>query len=154
MTISPGFKALATLLMVAVALVVAPPTARAGSYATTIHIDTVAGGGNYLPLTFHWGGPFELHFTHTTDVSTADLMQLAQSHQNVGTATLELALLGTATITLAMSDVRIAAVQEDGGSDGPVETVVLSFRSVTYTFQPLLANGQKAGPPVTIVWQK
>jgi type VI protein secretion system component Hcp len=144
-----GLKKLVGMGAVLGALLVAPATAYAGLFAIDAHVDGVTGGGNYTPTSFRWSAPFQVSFTHTTDNSTVDLMQLAQSHQVVGTATLNLTLLGTANITLQLSGVRIENVQEDGSSDGPAETVVLSFNEVTYTFQPLLPNGQKNGPPVT-----
>lgn len=146
-----GLRAVVALATVAGAALLAP-TASAGSYALDVHVDGIAGGGNYIPSYFDWTEPFEIQFTHTTDPSTAALMAAAQDHHDVGNAVLHQTLLGTAAITLAMSGVHIEAVHEKGGNDGPVEIVELRFRSVTYTFQPLLANGQKAGPPVTFTW--
>ena len=128
------------------------------SYAIDVHVDGVtSGGGNYTPTSFKWNGAFEASFAHLTDTSTGELMQLAQSNQNVGTAILHETLQGTPTITLAMTDVRVAAVREDGDSsdpNGPSETVVLHFKTITYTFQSVLPNGQKNGPPVVLTLSK
>jgi type VI protein secretion system component Hcp len=133
------------------AVLVAPP-ASALSYAVDVHVDGIPGGGNYQPTSFDWTEPFEVQFNHTTDSTTAALMAAAQDHRELGNAVLHQTLLGTATITLAMSGVHIEAVHEKGNIEGPVEIVELRFRTVTYTFQPLLPNGQKAGPPVTFTW--
>ena len=38
--------------------------------------------------------------------------------------------------------------------NGPQETVVLQFRTVVYTYQPVTPTGQKAGPPVTITFNR
>jgi type VI protein secretion system component Hcp len=130
------------------------PSAHAGSYGLDVHVDGIAGGGNYYPTTFHWMDPFEVTFNHTTDASTGPLMQAAMDHKELGNAVLHQTLLGSATITLAMSGVHVEAVHEEGGNNGPEETVVLRFRQVTYTFQALLPNGQKSGPPVTITWKR
>jgi type VI protein secretion system component Hcp len=146
-----GVRAVVALATVAGAVLVAP-RANAGSYGLDAHIDGCPNGGNYTPTSFHWIDMGEVQFTHTTDNSTAALMHLADSHQEVGNAVLHQTLNGTATITLAMSGVHIEAVREEGGSNGPEETIVLRFRQVTYTFQPLLPNGLKNGPPVTFTW--
>lgn len=146
-----GLRAFAALATIAGGLFVALP-AHAGSYGVDVHIDGIAGGGNYYPTDFHWTDPFEVTFNHTTDASTGPLMQAAMDHHELGNAVLHQTLLGTATITLNMSGVHVEAVHEEGGNGGPVETVVLRFRKVTYTFQALLPNGQKSGPPVTVNW--
>jgi hypothetical protein len=141
------------LATVAGAVLVAPG-ASAGSFALDVHMDGIAGGGNYTPSSFDWTEPFVVQFSHTTDTSTAALMAAAQDHRDLGNAVLHQTLLGTAAITLAMSGVHVEGVKEKGSSDGPVEVVELRFRSVVYTFQPLLPNGQKAGPPVTFTWNR
>ena len=84
-------------------------------------------------------------------------MALAQSRQVVGTATVAETLNGTATITLQMSGVHVEAVHESGDvndPNGPVETVVLRFTQVVYTFQPITPTGQRAGPPVIVTWKR
>jgi type VI protein secretion system component Hcp len=143
---------------VVAALAVSSATARAGLYVLDIHIDGTPDGGDYTPSFFRWSEPFELSFQHSTDNTTANLMALAQTRTHVTSATLHQTFpfpaSGTATITLAMTDVVIKAVHEEGGSDGPLETVVLDFKSVTYTFQPLLPNGQKNGPPLSFTWSR
>lgn len=144
-------RTVAALATVAGAMAVAPE-ANAGSYALDVHIDGCPNGGNYGPTGFHWTDPFEVTFTHTTDNTTAALMGFARDHRELGNAVLHQTLNGTATITLAMGGVHIQDVHEEGGSNGPEETVVLRFRQVTYTFQALLPNGQKAGPPVSFTW--
>jgi hypothetical protein len=148
-----GLKGVAALASVVGALLVAP-VADAGTYAIDVHIDGIAGGGNYYPTYFHWTDPFQVTFNHTTDPSTGPLMQAAQDHHDLGNAVLHQTLSGTATITLAMTGVHIDGVHEEGGTNGPEETVALGFKQVTYTFQALLPNGQKSGPPVTITWKR
>ena len=148
-----GLRAVVGLATVAGAVLVAP-VASAGSYALDVHIDGCPNGGNYQPTSFHWTELGEVSFTHTTDNSTAALFSFAQDHRELGNAVLHQTLQGTATITLAMSGVHIETVHEEGGSNGPEETVELRFRQVTYTFQPLLPNGQKAGPPVSFTWKR
>jgi hypothetical protein len=151
-----GLKAIAGAVTLAGALFAAPHTAMAGAYGLDVHVDGVTGGGNYSPGGYHWGDdPFVLAFTHTTDASTAALQALAQGKQEVGTALLHVTLQGTATVTLQMSGVRVESVKEDGDpNNGPLETVTLRFRKVVYTFQPMLPNGQKNGPPVTFTWNR
>jgi type VI protein secretion system component Hcp len=148
-----GVRAVVALATVAGAVLVAP-RANAGSFVLDAHIDGCPNGGNFTPSSFHWIDMGEVQFTHVTDNSTAVLMHLADSHQEVGNAVLHQTLNGTATITLTMGGVHIEAVHEEGGSNGPEETIVLRFRQVTYTFQPLLPNGLKNGPPVTFTWQR
>jgi hypothetical protein len=142
--------------VVAGALVAAPRAAVAGGYGLDVHVDGVAGGGNYSPGGYHWGDdPFTLAFTHATDSSTAALQGLAQGHREVGTALLHVTIQGTATVTLQMSGVNVDSVKEEGDpNNGPLETVTLKFRKIVYTFQPLLPNGQKNGPAVTFTWQR
>lgn len=148
-----GPRGLAALATVAGALLVAP-VANAGAYAEDVHIDGIQGGGNYYPTYFHWDEPFAVSFSHAPDPSTGALMQAAMGHREVGNAVLHQTLLGNAAITLQMSGVTVDAVKEEGGNNGPEETVVLRFRQVTYTFQALLPNGQKSGAPVTVTWRR
>jgi hypothetical protein len=148
-----GLRAVLALATVAGAVLVAP-RASAGNFGLDVHLDGIAGGGNYTASSFDWAEPFVVQFNHTTDTSTAALMTAAQDHRELGNAVLHQTLSGTATITLAMSGVHVEGVKEKGGNDGPVEVVELRFRQVVYTFQPLLPNGQKAGPPVTFTWTR
>lgn len=143
-----GLRAVVALATAAGAVLVAPG-AHAGNFAVDVHVDGIAGGGNYTASSFEWLDPSAVRFDHTTDSSTGALQAAAQSHNELGNAVLHQTLMGTATITLAMQGVRVESVRERGDSNGPVESVELRFRSVTYTYQPLLPNGQKAGPPVT-----
>lgn len=148
-----GLRAVVALATVAGAVLMAP-AASAGNYALDVHIDGCPNGGNYTPTSFHWGEMGSVSFTHATDNTTAALFGFAQDHREVGNAVLHQTLMGTAAITLTMSGVHIESVHEEGGSNGPEETVELRFRQVTYTFQPLQPNGQKAGPPVTFTWKR
>jgi type VI protein secretion system component Hcp len=150
-------RAIAAVATVAGAMAVAPVADAAGPYAIDAHVDGIAGGGNYSPSRFSWTDPFEVTFTHTTDSSSVALLTAAQSHQDVGTAVVHETLMGTQVVTLALSGVHVEAVHEDGNvndANGPSETVVLRFRKVTYTYQPVQPNGQKNGPPVTFTWQR
>jgi hypothetical protein len=60
--------------------------------------------------------------------------------------------MGTTAVDIHMTGVHFESVQLEGMADGstpPNASVVLRFRTVEYTFQPVLPNGQKNGPPVT-----
>lgn len=155
-----GMRALragVALATVGAALLSAPGALASGPYAIDAHVDGVAGGGNYAPSSYHWNEPFEITFTHTTDASSVALMALAQGHQDVGSAVVRQTLQGTAVVTLQMSGVRIEVVREDGNVNspsGPEETVVLRFRKVVYTYQPVTPTGQKNGPPVTFAFNR
>jgi hypothetical protein len=51
-----------------------------------------------------------------------------------------------------MDNVRIQSVREvtdNTDPNGPAEIVTLTFKSVDYTFQPVLPNGQRSGPSVS-----
>jgi type VI protein secretion system component Hcp len=132
------------------------PPAEAAQYAIDVHVDGVTGGGNYAPKSFSWGEPFEVTFTHPTDSSSVALMALAKDHREVGNAVLHATTSGVAVITLQMSGVHVETVREADSATAPdstpEETVVLRFRKVTYTFQPVNVVGQKNGPPVSFTW--
>jgi type VI protein secretion system component Hcp len=152
-----ALRVFAAASTVAGAVLVAPAADAAGPYAIDAHVDGIAGGGNYTPTRFSWNEPFEITFTHTTDSSSVALLAAAQSHQDVGTAELHETLQGTQVVTLQMSGVRVETVREEGNvndANGPSETVELRFRKIVFTFQPVLPNGQKNGPPVTITWTR
>ncbi len=152
-----ALRALAAAATVAGAVLVAPVADAAGPYAIDVHVDGIAGGGNYTPTRFNWNEPFEVTFTHTADASSVALLAAAQSHQDVGTAVLHETLQGTQVVTLQMSGVRVETVREGGDvndANGPSETVELRFRKIVFTFQPVLPNGQKNGPPVSITWTR
>jgi hypothetical protein len=163
-----AFRAVAAVAAVGGALLVAPGAEAAGPYALDAHIDAPAGpmsgpsigpgGFNYTPGSFRWNDPFEVSFTHITDSSSAALLTLAQPpRRDIPTAVVHETLNGTAVVTLAMSGVRVDVVHEEGSvnnPNGPEETVVLRFRNVTYTYQPVTATGQKNGPPVTITYSR
>jgi hypothetical protein len=142
------------------AMLVAPDAGAAGPYA--IDASIVSGGGGqtfqYSPSSFHWNETFEVSFTHTTDSTSAALMALAQTpRRDLGSAIVHESLNGTAVITLAMSGVHVDFVHEDGSvnnSNGPEETVVLRFRSITYTYQPVTPTGQRAGAPVSFTYTR
>lgn len=129
------------------------PVADAATYGIDVHVDGVAGGGNYVPKSFAWSEPFLVSFTHPTDASSATLLALAHEHRELGNAVLHATTAGTAVVTLQMQGVRVEAVKESDNAAAPdstpEETVVLRFRRVTYTFQPVNAFGQKSGPPVS-----
>lgn len=150
-------RAVGALATVAGVFLVAPGAMAAGPYALDAHIDSVPNGGNYTPSSFNWTDPFEITFTHTTDATTVALIGFAQSHQDVGTAVVHETLNGTAVVTLQMSHVQIQVVHEEGNvnnPNGPQETVVLHYRQVVYTYQPVTPTGQKAGPPVSITYSR
>jgi len=152
-----ALRGVAAAAMFVGAALVAPVADAAGPYAIDAHVDGIAGGGNYTPTRFNWTDPGEITFTHTTDSSTLALLTAAQSKQDVGNAVVHETLQGTQVITLQMFGVHVEAVHEEGNVNdpsGPSETVVLRFRRLTYTFQPVLPNGQKAGPPVTYNWSR
>jgi type VI protein secretion system component Hcp len=148
-------RAAAALATLAGAVLLAPP-AEAAQFAIDVHVDGVAGGGNYAPKSFAWGEPFEVTFTHPTDASSVALMGLAREKRDIGNAVLHTTTSGVAVITLQMSGVHVESVREGDSSSAPdstpEETVVLRFRRVTYTFQPVNAVGQRNGPPVSFTW--
>jgi hypothetical protein len=152
-----ALRAAAALATVGGTLLVAP-TAEAGTYALSAHVDGVAGGGNYTPTSFHWSDEREITFSHITDASSVTLLGLAQSHQDVGNAiiqeSMQVGTTTTAVVTLQMYGVHIEAVREDGNANnpnGPEETVVLRFHKLVYTYQPVNpTNGKPAGAAVTI----
>jgi hypothetical protein len=168
-----AFRAVAVVAAVGGSLLAAPGAQAAGPYAIDAHVDAPAtppgppppttappppaGGFSYTPTSFRWNEPFEVTFTHLTDVNSAALMGLAQGHREVPTAIIHETLGQTAVVTLAMSNVRVEVVHEEGNvnnSNGPEETVVLRFRTVVYTYQPVTPTGQKAGAPVTITYSE
>ncbi len=152
-----AFRAFAAMATVAGAVLVAPIADAAGPYALDAHVDGITGGGNYTPTKFTWNEPFEITFTHTVDTSTVALQAAAQGHQDLGTAVVHETLQGTQVVTLQMSGVHVEGVRAEGNvndANGPAETVVLRFRKVVYTYQPVLPNGQKNGPPVTFTWTR
>jgi type VI protein secretion system component Hcp len=149
-----GLRAVVAMATVAGAVLVAP-RADAGSYLFDAHIDGCPNGGNFTPTSFHWNDMGEVSFTHVTDNGSATLLSLAQDRRDLGSAVLHQTIQGTAQITLVMEKVHVEAVREEGGSNGPEETIVLRFNKLTYTFQPLLPNsGTKNGPAVTYVWTR
>lgn len=129
-----------------------------GGYALSVNIEGLTEGSNYYPTCFSWGpSPSsagqgvsdEITFTTSPDSSVAELMTDAQSKQILGTAELQETLLGNATVDIQMNGVHIESVRIAGGFTGPERIVTLKFDSVVFTFQQLLANGQKSGPPQT-----
>ena len=156
MGMARAFRAIAALATVTGAVLVAPTADAAGPYAVDAHVDNIP-GGNYTPTKFTWNDLGEVTFTHYTDTSSVALMAAAQSHNEIGTAVVHETLQGTQVVTLQMSGVHVEAVHEEGSvndPNGPAETVVLRFRKIVYTFQPVLPNGQKNGPPVSFTWTR
>jgi type VI protein secretion system component Hcp len=152
-----GTRALRAILAVATVAgaVLVAPLADAGSYLFDAHIDGCPNGGNFTPTSFHWNDMGEVSFTHVTDNGSAALLSLAQDKRDIGNAVLHQTIQGTAQVTLVMNGVHIEAVREEGGGNGPEETIVLRFRQLTYTFQPLLpGTGTKNGPAVTFTWKR
>jgi hypothetical protein len=142
-----AFRAAFAAAAVSGVVLAAPAAEAAGPYAIDAHIDGPGSGFNYTPGSFRWNEQFEVSFTHLTDTTSAALLGLAKGHTDVPTA----------VVTLAMTGVRVDAVHEEGSvnnPNGPEETVVLRFRSVTYTYQQVTAAGQKLGPPVTITFSR
>ncbi len=161
-----AFRVVAAVAAVGGAVLAAPVAEAAGPYLIDAHIDAPspgpgpaapAGGFNYSPGSFRWNEQFEVSFTHITDGTSAALLGLAQGHRDIPTAVVHETLSGTAVITLAMSGVHVDVVHEEGSvnnPNGPEETVVLRFKSVIYTYQPVTATGQKNGPPVSITYSR
>jgi type VI protein secretion system component Hcp len=152
-----AFRAAFAAAAVSGVVLAAPAAEAAGPYAIDAHIDGPGSGFNYTPGSFRWNEQFEVSFTHLTDTTSAALLGLAKGHTDVPTAVVHETLNSTAVVTLAMTGVRVDAVHEEGSvnnPNGPEETVVLRFRSVTYTYQQVTAAGQKLGPPVTITFSR
>jgi hypothetical protein len=154
-----AFRAIGAVAAVGGALLIAPPAMAAGPYGIDASITAPSGVLSYLPSSFQWAAndPFEVTFTHTTDTTTGTLHGFVQSHTNLSGAVVHETLNGKATVTLQMSNVRVDLVREGGNvnnANGPEETVVLHFRSVTYTFQPLSPTGLPAGAPVVVTYTR
>ncbi len=140
------------------------------SSCINIHIDGIAGedgNGNYNVATYNWSRPdvpaplgaaSQITFTRSElDSTTVRLMHAAANHRVVATADLSVILMGTVTVSYHMVDVQFESVQHNGQSPSPnppviSESVILGFKKLVYTFQPVLPNGQKNGPPVTFTW--
>ncbi len=136
-----------------------------------IHIDDIAGedgNGNYDVATYNWSRPggasaplgaaSQLNFTRSRlDSTTVQLMHAAANHRTAATADLTVVLQGTVTVSYHMVDVQFESVQHSGqvlSPNPPVasESVILGFKKLVYTFQPVSPTGQPAGPPVTFTW--
>jgi len=137
------------------------PVADAAGYAIDVHVDGVAGGGNYAPKSFSWGqDPRALSFVHAADASSVVLLGLSRQGGDIGTATLHVKSnggSGAAVITIQMTGVHIDGVTEAEDSTAtdptPMETVTLRFRQVTYTYQAVNPVGQPIGAPVSFTWK-
>jgi hypothetical protein len=153
-----AFKAVVAAAAVGGALLAAPQAQAAGPYAVDAHIDGPGAGYNYTPTSFRWNEQFEVAFTHITDSTSVALLGLAQQpKKDIGTAVVHETLNGTAVVTLAMTGVHVDVVHEEGSvnnPNGPEETVVLRFKSVTYTYQAVTATGQRLGAPVSITYTR
>ena len=84
-------------------------------------------------------------------------MHAAANHRVVATADLSVILMGTVRYSYHMVDAQSESVQHNGQNPSPnppvvSESVILGFKKLVYTFQPVLPNGQKNGPPVTFTW--
>ncbi len=138
-------------------LLAAVPAFAQGSYAVSLSITGLAGGGDYVPFSFYWGpSPTKNGLSHTltwkgaTDSSDQYLIGAAQAGQVFSSAEIQSTLMGTAEVDIVMNNVTVRSYQVVADSQGPMKVVTLQFDSVTYTFQALLPNGQKSGPPFTI----
>ena len=85
-------------------------------------------------------------------------MTLIQAQNTAKTADLDVIFQGTVTVNYHMSGVTMTQVLHSGENPSPnaeaqpLESIVLSFKKLKYTFQPVLPNGQKNGPPVSVNW--
>jgi hypothetical protein len=125
------------------------------------------GNGNYDVSSYNWGEPGvraplgaspQLTFTRASlDSTTVDLMRFAANHRKVATADLQFMFMQTATATYHLVNVHFLSVMHSGANSpasfGPSESVTLNFKELDYTYQPILPNGQKNGPPVTFTWK-
>ena len=144
----------------------ASPVEAQSNFTMSLQIGgTTYAGGAIAPSSFVWGPATatspqgvspELNVTLAAEfVDSVALMEAAQSKQLFATAELQELLLGTVVIDIQMTDVhvesvRIAADNNPSVNPGqPNVILTLKFKSVVYTFQPFLPNGQKNGPPVT-----
>jgi type VI protein secretion system component Hcp len=137
-----------------------------------IHIDGITGedgSGNYNVVTYDWGEPgvvaplgasSEVTFSREIrDTTTTDVMRAAATHQKAATADLVVIYQGTVTVAYHMVNVHFVSVMHHGDSSltnfqaSPLESVSLRFKTLDYTYQPILPNGQKNGPPVTYTWK-
>jgi hypothetical protein len=146
------------LLSVAVAFALGHSSA-CGQYVDALTITGLSGGGHYTLSSYTWGPtPTASGLSNTltwianTDNSDQDLISAAQNGTVFSSAEITSSLQGTVGVDILMSSVTVQSVviQDTSGSSSPQKVVTLKFTSVTYTFQPLLPNGQKNGPPFTV----
>jgi hypothetical protein len=137
-----------------------------------IHIDGIAGedgNGNYNVLSYDWGEPgvpappgasSQLSFSRAlTDTTTVDLMRYTANHRKAAAADLAVIFAQTPTVIYHLVGVQFLSVRHKGTNTSsnpetePSETVTLHFTELDYTYQPILPNGQKNGPPVMYTWK-
>lgn len=146
------------LLSVAVAFALGHSSARA-QYVDALTVTGLTGGGQYSLTSYTWGPtPTASGLSNTltwvaaTDSSDQYLISAAQNGTVFSSAEITSSLQGTVGVDILMSSVTVQSVviQDTTGSSSPQKVVTLKFTGVTYTYQPLLPNGQKAGPPFTV----
>jgi len=145
----------------------------------TVHIDGLAGAdtrGNWTVVNYAWGNPTSpstggsstLTFTHDlSDGTSVALMKAVSTHQTAATAELQVQCTGSSTVTTldySMVNARLEGIAESGVNNTsfnftpppfivPLETVTLAFKELDYTYQPILPNCQKNGPPTSFEWK-
>jgi type VI protein secretion system component Hcp len=148
-------------------LCLATPPVGAASYQMSISIPG-AGTGVYALRGFSWGegvSPFfhgassELVFTRVADKNSVALAQLAKTRSQLPSADLTVNVPGpggqvTTVQRFQMTNVVVQGIRENGtaaSSDGqPDESVTLRYQTLTYTYQPVNADGSRAGPPSSV----
>jgi type VI protein secretion system component Hcp len=145
------------------------PSAGAASYQMSINIPG-AGVGSYTLRGFSWGdstssfirgASSEVVFTRMADKNSAAFAQLAKSRAQLPTADLTVNVPApggqvTTVQRFQMTNVVVQGIRESGSaasSDSqPDESITLRFHTLTYTYQPVNADGTKAGPPTSVTF--
>jgi type VI protein secretion system component Hcp len=129
-----------------------------------------AGTGTYALRGFSWGdvnspivrgASSEVIFTRQADKSSGAFAQLAKSRGQLPSADLTVNLSGpggqlTTVQRFQMTNVVVQGIHETGSASStdaqPDESVRLRFQTLTYTYQPVNADGSKAGPPTSVTF--
>jgi type VI protein secretion system component Hcp len=145
------------------------PPAGAASYQMSINIPG-AGVGTYPLRSFSWGdgtsvffrgASSEVVFTRMADKSSGAFAQLAKTRAQLPSADLTVNLPGpggtlTTVQRFQMTNVIVQGIRETGSFASPDaqpdESVTLRFHTLTYTYQPVNADGSKAGPPTVVTF--
>jgi hypothetical protein len=148
-----------------------------------VRVDGVAGqdgNGNYSASSYTWGGAGapepkgaspQISFSQSLgslspfngDIEL-ELMNAVATHQKAATADVQVLCQTLVFIDYHMLNARFDSIGDHGFDFtvypqqpqigfSPLESVTLRFTGLVYTWQPILPNCQKNGPPVTYTWK-